>query len=192
MTLKHPDLAYNAWLQLMPHEKLAGLGLLNNSNFAEDPSGLPFDWTIWKGKNTLVGFVPLNDQNGERALRFSFGGGRAKFPETSQILLLAPGKYQLTGSFRGLITSPRGLRWELRCIGAETPLAETDMIFGAPHDWQTFTVDIEVPSEEDDCPAQKLRLYHNARSASEELMTGEISFREIRLARQDAAAREGL
>jgi hypothetical protein len=193
VTLKHADLAYNAWLQLVSHEKLAHLGLLNNSNFAEDPNGLPFDWTIWRGKNTLVGFVPLNDQSGERALRFSFGGGRAKFPETSQIVLLGPGRYQLTGSFRGLITSPRGLRWELRCIGAETPLAETDMIFSAPQDWQTFTLDIEVPSsDDDDCPAQKLRLYHAARSASEELMTGEISFRGIRLTRHDVAAREGL
>jgi hypothetical protein len=176
------DVAYNAWLQLIPHEKLTSLDLLNNEDFAEDPSGLPFDWSIKPGQNAMGRFVALQNGENERALQFSFGAGRAKFPDTSQFLLLAPGQYQLDGSFRGQLTAKRGLRWEIRCIGAKAPLAETDMLFGGPQSWQSFTLRIDIP-ESEECRAQTLRLYHHARSPSEELITGEISFRSVRLTR---------
>lgn len=177
------ELAYNAWLQLVPHEKLASLSLLNNAGFANDPSGLPFDWSIKRGQNTMVDFVSLSDGDGSRALRFSFGVGRATFPETSQVLLLGPGSYRLDGTFQGLLTAKRGLRWELGCMGTKTKIAETDMLFGNPQASQSFTLDIEIP-ERDDCRAQRLRLYHHARSPSEELISGEIVFRGIRLVRR--------
>ena len=176
------DFAYNAWLQLMPQEKLASLGLLHNPSFAENPSGLPFDWSIKRGHNAMVDFVALPDARGERAVRYRFGYGRAKFPETSQILMLPPGPYHLEGALRGLLNTRRGLRWELRCRGGQRPLAETDMIYGNPQHWQNFVLNADVP-DQDDCRAQTLRLYHPARSASEELISGEISFRGIRLAR---------
>jgi hypothetical protein len=176
------DTAYNAWLQLMPREKLTSLGLLNNANFTANPSGLPFDWSIMRGQNAVVDFVALHDGSGERALRFGFGAGRVRFPETSQILLLPPGRYRLDGAFRGVIAARRGLRWEIRCMGAKSSLAETDMIYGHPRSWQDFALDIEMP-DRDDCRAQQLRLYHHARSPSEELMSGEILFRGLRLTR---------
>lgn len=176
------ELAYNAWLQLAPHEKLASLNPLNNADFAEDPSGLPFDWSIKRGQNTMVDFVSLKEHDGERALRFIFGVGRAKFPEVSQILLLAPGPYRFEGTFQGPLTAKRGLRWEFRCMGSKTSLAETEMFFGNPRAAQSFALDIEIPDRED-CRAQRLRLYHHARSSSEELISGEIVFRGIRLIR---------
>ena len=115
-----------------------------------------------------------------RALRFSFGVGRATFPETSQILLLGPGIYRLEGSYQGLLTAKRGLRWELRCMGTKSKIAETDMLFGNPQTPQSFGLEIEIP-DRDDCRAQRLLLYHHARSPSEELISGEIAFRGIRL-----------
>jgi hypothetical protein len=176
------ELAYNAWLQIVPHERLASLSFLNNEHFAEDPSGLPFDWTIKRGLNTMVDFASFRDRDGERALRFNFGVGRARFPEVSQILLLAAGAYRLEGTYQGLLATKRGLRWEFRCMDGKTPLAETDMLYGSPQSWQNFALEIEVPDRED-CRAQRLRLYHHARSPSEELISGEILFRGIRLAR---------
>lgn len=177
------DVAYNAWLQLIPDEQLASLTLLNNESFAKDPSGLPFDWSIKPGQNAMGSFVALRESDTERALQFSFGVGRAKFPDTSQFLLLPPGQYMLNGSFRGQLTAKRGLRWEIRCVGANAPLAETDMLFGGPQSWQSFTLPIDVPDTEE-CRAQTLRLYHHARSPSEELITGEISFRGVKLVRR--------
>ena len=68
MSKERVELAYNTWLQLVPHEKLASLSLLNNAGFAEDPSGLPFDWSIKRGQNTMVDFVSLRDgEEGARA-----------------------------------------------------------------------------------------------------------------------------
>ena len=182
MSKDHIELAYNTWLQLVPKEKLASLSLLNNAGFAQDPSGLPFDWSIKRGQNTMVDFVSLREGDGARALRVSFGIGRATFPETSQVLLLGPGPYRLEGTFHGLLTAKRGLRWEVRCMGNKSTIAETDMLFGNPQTPQSFALEIEIP-DADDCRAQRLRLYHHARSPSEELISGEIVFRGIRLVR---------
>ena len=84
MSKDRVEVAYNAWLQLIPHEKLATLSFLNNDGFEDDPSGLPFDWSINRSANTMVDFVPLKDSNGERALRFSFGIGRDIFPRPAK------------------------------------------------------------------------------------------------------------
>ncbi len=187
VTQKHPQAAYNGWLQFLPHGKLASLGLLNNGNFADDPGSHPFEWSLRPGQNTTVDFLPLGDDDNGRALRFGFGLGRAQFPELSQLVLLAPGRYRLSGSFQGLLRGNRGLRWQLRCMGAKTPLAETDMIYGAPGSWRVFTLDVEVPDEES-CRAQRIRLYHDARSPSEQLISGEISFRGLQLVRNEPPA----
>ncbi len=130
----------------------------------------------------MVDFVSLKDSDGSRALRFSFGVGRATFPETSQVLLLGPGPYRLEGTFQGLLTAKRGLRWEVRCLGSKSKIAETEMLFGNPQTAQSFTLEIEIPDGAD-CRAQKLLLYHHARSPSEELISGEIVFRGINLVR---------
>ena len=179
---QHIEVAYNAWLQLMPQDKLTSLSFVHNEGFTENPTGLPFDWSVARGRNTTVDFVSLSPSTPERALRFRFGTGRAKFPETSQTLMLPPGVYRLEGAFQGLLAAKRGLKWELRCRGGKTPLAETDMLYGSPKSWQSFALQLEVPDQED-CRAQTLRVYHPTRSASEELISGEIAFRGVHIAR---------
>jgi hypothetical protein len=179
-------LAHEAWLQFLPLEKLTSLGLLNNPGFADDPSGLPFDWQIARGMNAIVEFVRVRESDEGRGIRFNFGVGRVTFPEASQILMLAPGHYRLTGEFQGLMVAKRGLRWQVRCAGGKkSNLAETEMIYGHPRSPETFALDVDVPAGED-CQAQQLRLFHDARSASEELISGEILFRQLSLARLDS------
>ena len=67
-------------------------------------------------------------------------------------------------------------------MASKTMLAETEMLYSNSKSWQSFGMNITVP-DGDDCRAQKLLLYHHARSASEELISGEISFRGIHLVR---------
>lgn len=178
-----PGLAYNAWLQFRSPEDLASLKYLNNPSFSEEPSGVPFDWQVARGVNAGLEFVRLSANDAERAARFRFGTGRVKFPQMSQILLLAPGHYRFTGAFQGAIVAKRGLRWQFRCLGGKkAALAETDMIFGQPGALQDFAIEFDVPAN-DDCQAQQVRLFHDARSASEELITGEISLFALNLAR---------
>lgn len=169
---------------LLPAVNQSPPALLVNGSFAAEPGGLPFNWSLQPGRNVSAEFAPLPDRSDARSLRFTFGAGRAKFPELTQILVLSPGRYRLEGEYFGLINAQRGLRWEIRCWrGSE--LARTEMIRGDRHpSWQSFGFDIEVP-DRDDCRAQQLRLFLDARLAAEELVSGQIAFRQLSLRRPD-------
>ena len=175
------EAAYTAWLQFLPKGELDTLGLLTHPNFEQDPTGLAFDWQIARGLNSVSELVSLGSQD-ERALHVSFGGGRVKFPEVSQIVILPPGKYRLEGNLRGSIIAKRGLRWQFRCTNGSRILGETDMLLGQSRQWRAFTLEADVPQSED-CRGQTLRLFHDSRSASEELISGEAWFASLRLER---------
>lgn len=178
------DFAYNAWLQFLPENKLVSLKMLNNANFAEEPSVLPFDWQISRGLNATVEFEPQGNVNGNRTLSYNFsGGGRIKFPQISQLTVLTVGRYRLSGEFRGVMTAKRGVRWQFHCVpNRRKVVGETELIRGNPRAWQSFSFDFFVPNTKD-CRAQLLRLFLDARSASEELVSGNISFRHLKLVR---------
>jgi hypothetical protein len=169
--------AHDIWLQLAIDRDEDRDPFLTNSSFERTPSGLVFDWAVQRGSNSTVEFRQLPNGD-ERAVWFGFDNARVQFPELSQVLVLDPGRYRLGGDFRGWIKSPRGLRWEIRCW-KDKVLAQTDMLFGSPKDaWIPFALEVEIP-DHDDCRAQKLRLFHNARSASEQLMSGQMAFRHL-------------
>ena len=149
------EAAYNAWLQFLPKGERDALDLLTHPSFEQDPSGLPFDWQIVPGVNSVAEFLSLGAQR-ERALHITFSGGRIRFPEVSQVVLLPAGKFRLEGKLRGSIIAKRGLRWQLRCVSGSRVLGETDMLIGLSKDWRTFTLDAEVPQAED-CRGQTLR-----------------------------------
>ena len=174
--------AYNAWLQFLPEDEIDTLGLLTHANFEKQPGGVPFDWQIARGRNAIAEIVPL-ESGSERALHVSFGPGRIQFPEVSQIVLLPAGKYRLTGKLKGSIAGKRGLRWQLRCVsGDRKVLGETEMLVGKSQEWRVFTLEADVPPASD-CPGQELRLFHDSRTASEELLDGEAWFAALRLDR---------
>ncbi|MBJ7532844.1 hypothetical protein JDN40_01765 [Rhodomicrobium vannielii ATCC 17100] len=176
------DAAYNAWLQFLPKDELDTLGLLTHANFERDPSGLAFDWQIGRGVNAISEFVPVGPE-GERALHVAFGTGRVKFPEVRQTVLLPPGRYRLEGKLRGWITANRGLRWQLTCAsGSRRVLGETDMLIGRSQQWRIFALEADVPQTEE-CRGQILRFFHDSRSASEELISGEAWVAGLRLER---------
>ncbi len=172
--------AHDIWLQL-PGNHHNPVPLLNNANFNTEPSGLPFDWLIQRGGNASVEFAPLVDGVGGRSLQFSLDGGRVRFPELSQVLVLGPGRYRFSGELKGMVNGRRGLRWEIRCWRGKV-LALTEMIYGQPREaWQAFALDLEVP-DRDDCRSQQLRLFHDARSASEQLLSGRMTIRRLNMA----------
>lgn len=178
--------AYNAWLQFLPAGELDTLGLLTNAKFEREPSGLSFDWRIARGLNAVAEFAPLGTERA-RALHVSFAHGRVQFPEVSQIVLLPAGKYRLTGKLKGSIVGKRGLRWQLRCLGGPRKvLGETEMLMGKSNEWRIFELEAEVV-QADDCRGQELRLFHDSRSASEELLDGEAWFADLHLERQSEA-----
>ncbi len=181
--INRTDLAYNAWLQLLPESKLSNFGLLANPNFETKPSGVPFDWQIATGVNAIAEFVPMPEEGASKALHIRFFDGRVKFPEVTQTVLLAPGHYRLEGKLRGTIIGKRGLRWQIRCASSSrSSIAETDTLLGELQQWRIFSLEAEVPSL-DECRGQTVRLFHDSRSASEELLSGEVWFTGLSLER---------
>ena len=177
------ELAYNAWLQFLPRTHLEDVGLLANANFEREPSGLPFDWQLQKGVNAIAEIVPLSARRVEQVLHITFGYGRVKFPEVTQFVLLAPGRYRFGGKLRGTITGKRGLEWQLRCAsGTHRVLSQTEMLLGDSQQWRSFAFEAEIPNVQD-CRGQALRLFHDSRSASEELLSGEVWFSDLVLKR---------
>jgi len=172
--------AHDIWLQFERDDESAPVPLLNDPDFADEPSGLPFEWSIRRGSNAAVEYAGLGENDRSQSVKFVFGVGRSQFPELSQVLVLGPGRYKLSGEFGGMIRAKRGLRWEVKCWRGRE-LTKTDMIYGHPRiAWQPFNLDIEVPDEES-CRSQQLRLFHDARSSSEQLISGEISLRHLSL-----------
>lgn len=172
--------AHDIWLQFERDDEAAPVPLLNDPNFADEPSGLPFEWSMQRGSNATVEYARLGEKDRGQSVKFAFGVGRSQFPELSQVVVLGPGRYRLSGEFGGMIRAKRGLRWEVKCWRGKE-LAKTDMIYGHPRiAWQPVSLDIEVPDEES-CRSQQLRLFHDARSSSEQLISGEISLRHLSL-----------
>lgn len=167
--------AYNIWLQLLPMERLTQLRPVNNLDFAQEFSGLPFDWRVPRSNNVFIDFQPSDSGRSGRMLRVRFGSGRFTFSGVSQIVFLRPGAYRFEGMQRGRMFARRGMRWQITCFNGNRLLAQSDQLMGAPRDWRLFSFDFTIP-EDANCDAQILRLVHDGRTPSEQMATGEIVF----------------
>jgi hypothetical protein len=170
--------AYNTWLQLLSPEEMAEVRPVNNLDFSRPPGRQPFNWTLSPSANVVVDFqLPVDAQ--ERILRIRFGVGQVTFGGLLQVTFLSPGVYRFSGLEKGNMAAKRGLRWQMTCFAG--PLAGTsNQLFGAPRDWREFSFDLAIP-DDGSCDAQRLRLIHDARSASERFASGEILFRSLRI-----------
>jgi hypothetical protein len=177
------DLAYAAWLQSLESEQLAHAGFIYNGGFDYSPASFPFqfDWSLKPGNGVIADLVTLEDSN--RALMIRFGPGRVDFKPVSQTTMLVPGDYVLTARYRGDIKSRRGLKWTVHCAGANgTKLVESETINGSHPSWSALSLNFQVPKQ--DCRAQVVRLFLDARSASETLVSGSIVVDDVAIMRQ--------
>ena len=179
------DLAYYAWLQFLPPEQLARAGFLFNGSFEEPFSGQPFDWLITKGSGFTADRMRRTDKSGEQALAIDFGQGRVGFQPMTQMTLLAPGAYTLTLQYKGHLVGRRGMIWRITCAASGQVLGESPMLLGPEPRWKEIVVPFSVPPAE--CRAQKVVLVHDARSASEQMVTGTILFDELTIGRASLA-----
>lgn len=175
-------LAYYTWLQFLPPEQLRNAGFLYNGNFAVAPSGSPFDWVISQGSGVAIDIEPLPDGSGGHALVVNFEYGRVDFHSVTQLIMLAPGRYQFAGQYKGDLVGPRGLRWRVSCAeNPANPIAQTDMIAGRSSDWSGSELDFTIPNQ--NCRAQYLSLELDARMPSEQFVTGSMWFDDLRISR---------
>jgi hypothetical protein len=178
-------LAYYAWLQFLPAEQLNSVGLLFNGRFETLPSGLPFDWVITPGAGVTIDIAPAPDHEGARALVVAFEQGRVDFRGVTQLIMLAPGKYQFNGQYTGEIMGQRGLKWRVICAGGAM-IGESGMVAGRTSTWKNIEFAFAVPAA--DCPAQYLRLDLDARMSSEQFASGTVWFGDLGIARLGATA----
>jgi hypothetical protein len=177
------ELAYYTWLQFLPPEQLSQAGFLFNGSFEYNLSGLPFDWTIGSGTDAAAEIAPRDDQPDGHALFVEFGEGRVNFPPVSQVLMLPAGSYKLSGVWKGRINGPRGLRWQILCIGKPSlKIGESEMMVAGPPQWTEFEAPMTVP--ESGCHAQIVRLILDARSASETMVTGSAWYDDLKVAKE--------
>jgi hypothetical protein len=173
-------LAYYAWLQFLPTEQLGSIGLLFNSGFETEPSGLPFDWVILPGTGVSVVLAPAPDLEEGRALSIAFDQGRVEFPGITQLVVLPPGKYRFSARHLGEVIGQRGLKWRVVCAGGAN-IGESGMIAGRLTAWKSFEFGFEVPGT--DCLAQYLRLDLDARMSSEQFVSGTVWVDDAQLSR---------
>jgi hypothetical protein len=174
------DLAYYAWLQLLPYNVIGTTGFLFNGHFETSPSGSPFDWQIPQGMNFIADIASRPDDAANHALAIEFGQGRVVFPGISQTILLPPGKYMFEGYLMGEILGSRGVTWDISCAD-QGVIGKSEMFVGKFNAWRRFEFAIAIP--ENGCRAQVVRLTLAARSASEELITGIVWFDDISISR---------
>jgi hypothetical protein len=180
------ELAYYTWLQFLPGETLSKAGYLFNGSFEAAPFGLPFDWVFTAGSGVTIDIARRPDSEREHALFMSFGPGRVNAFGVKQLVVLPPGSYQFRGNYKADITSQRGLVWRITCVrGPKTLIGESSPVSEAGASWKALEFSFTVP--ETDCPAQYVQLALDARSASEQFVSGSLWYDDLRIVREPLA-----
>ncbi|MBS0235247.1 MAG: hypothetical protein JSR99_17405 [Proteobacteria bacterium] len=175
-------LAYYAWLQFLPPERLAAAKFLFNGTFRFPLTASPFDWKIRGGDGVIAEIDKSDDAPGKNTLSIEFGGGGMSFNPISQALVIPPRRYRFSGFAKGELEGPRGLKWQVACISpvSSKSLADTPMMQGRFADWTEFSTIFDIPA---DCHAQTVRLILDARSLSDTFISGTIAFADLRISR---------
>jgi hypothetical protein len=101
----------------------------------------------------------------------------------TQLVTLPPGEYHFQGETNVDVVSQRGLLWRVACAGkAKTELAESPVAQGSSGAWQDFSFTFTVPAA--DCPVQIVQLVFDARSASEQYISGSIWYDDLQIIRK--------
>ncbi|WP_428031371.1 hypothetical protein [Ancylobacter sp.] len=179
-TEKRADGAYNIWLQMLPEDELLKVRPINNLDFSRDPSALPFNWNVPRSMNAFIYLQRRSDEAAGRVLRIRFGVGRVKLGSIEQVIFLRPGTYRFSGEQKGLMSSKRGMVWQVLCYPAAPAVGQSSQLLGSPREWRPFSFDVTIP-DNGRCDAQRLRLFHDSRSTSEQLASGEIQFQSLEI-----------
>jgi tetratricopeptide (TPR) repeat protein len=152
--------------------------LLEDAGFDGIGRGPLLGWSVAKvpGADVLMA-APAGADN--LALRLVFHDRRVAFRHVSQILLLRPGRYQLSGRVRlDDLRTALGLGWNLSCIESSAALGKSERLLGNS-EWRAFGFAFAVP--ETNCGAQLLQLVLDARIAAEQQVVGEAWFDDFHI-----------
>lgn len=177
------EMAYQAWIQyLLPEERLTSLGFLYNGDFSYPVTSALFDWRFTRKatQGYSIAIRPLEPGAPARyGISVDFAGGRTKYSDIWQYLVLPPGTYRLTGDVAANLHTPRGLEWDIYCVRQQQLVAATEL-FRGEIPWRPFEVKFKIG---EDCPGQLMNLRLAARIPSEEEIVGRVTFTNLAINR---------
>lgn len=163
--------AHWEWAQSAKPPAYAAPAFIYDGDFRGLPGEPPFNWKLTAESGAYAELVQLDD--GASALS-AVAVQPGPVVLARQLLVLAPGHYQLTGSAR---VRSGDFSWRMTCFPAGPPDADSSAGSGSAGDWRPFALAIEVPQG---CAAQYLELVGSAPDGVEH---GEASFRHLELQR---------
>ena len=182
--------AYLAWLNTLEPAARKQLGLLFNGGFELPLSNAGFDWRTRPHKQLDIRPLRTLGTSGAASLMVRFNGFDERFNHLSQVLLLQPGPYRLSGAARvDDLKTHGGVRWQVRCRGTGNKILGESQVFLGAAEWGEFSFDFEVPGS--DCNTQELRLVSAGTHNFELAIDGVLWFDNLRIERTvglDAAA----
>lgn len=147
------SVAYLDWLQLLPPSALARVGNIYDGDFSGAPGPPPFNWRLSSGPG---GSADILSGSGGRGLLEVAYDGVSTAPLATEMLVLPPGAYRLTGRSAVTQSGSGSLGWTLTCASSESPLARTTIVAPADDSWIGFAAAFTIPDQ--GCQAQWLRL----------------------------------
>jgi hypothetical protein len=169
------EAAHFAFVNFLPKDRLASLGLLYNNRFQYPTTDLPFDWQIFPAPG--VSAQVAADEK-EPAIKVDFYGARVAVARVRHLLALPPGDFVFSGVARSEdLETERGLRWRVYCLAdAQGALATTEFLTKTTPR-HPFRAEFTVPAE--GCGVQGLVLELPARIASEAEISGTAVFSSL-------------
>jgi hypothetical protein len=183
LALAEYERAWLLWQALQSADDRVG-SQLRNGNFERELIGSGFDWILRRGggASATVSTAPQRDS---RALRVRFDERPLQGAAVAQTLLLAPGRYRLSGVFladridRGAV-----VEWTIDCVAPRAQrVATAATVTAAAQRWSGFDLEFRVPDA--DCVAQRLQLQPRAAGLRG---SGELWFDDFALVAAPATA----
>lgn len=173
------DRALSIWLSTFSDSELAKLPLLYNGDFRRSINDSPFNWSTSDVSGANIQIQGDGQEGGKQTLTINFAESRHANPAVSELVALAPGRYRLNGRVKtSEFQNARGLVWRVYCgSAAKLQLGETPRILNERTGFRPFAADFVVPSAA--CPIQLVRLELAARTPSEHLASGAVSFEDL-------------
>lgn len=163
--------AHALWFQFI-NQKTGPAAGIYNPEFQETRAPAPFNWTLGADGAGIA------EPNANKGLDVTFYG-RQNAVLATQMLVLRPGRYQLSMKVSGEAADKMGgLAWTLTCDSTTTPIVTLD-ISNAPYAGKRFATTFEVPS--DNCAGQWLRLIGVSQEfpAAQQLTIDDLKLRSI-------------
>jgi tetratricopeptide (TPR) repeat protein len=175
--------AYQVWLNTLPRARLADVGSIFNGSFEDAPTGLGFDWIPARGAEREVGHtvevLRSTGGAGKYALKVTYNGKRQFGVAIAQYLLLAPGRYEISGlAHPDSMRVGRGVQWTVRCVseGAPGALIANSERFTGSSEWRRFAFDVVVEAS---CRGQILQLEPASPGESATYLAGAAWFDDL-------------